>query len=188
MENSQIVNLMWRGPYPLRGIESKLTSLSEEDAKGQGVYLHCLETEKEYDVVYIGKADSIIDRQGQHAYMLEHKRYSLVNVNSFRAGKGLDIMWIPDYGMGEPDNKLVQSNIDAFTVYFAKVKEVPPLIVEGALQVHFWRKMDTRRFLLTQKISGWSYRGKIRNEIPNDIKPIRGLDDIIDLQASPNLP
>lgn len=172
--------LTWRGPYPLENLKDELSPEDKQEAKEHGVYLYCLEREGRYHVFYIGAAPkrTILERLEEERRDYTGHHSSLVDINSFAKDGKLDVVWINDYDMGEPDADLIETNIGSSRIFFAAAEH--PVVIEGALQVHFWRTMETRKYLLTQKISNWKYRGTIYNR--GKIDHIHGLTSIIDLK------
>ena len=172
MNGNNVVPLVWRGPFTLQDFQAELQGQPEDKAEAArpGVYLHCLQRNAEYYITYVGKADSIAVRQVQHLRMMNHRRSSLINIERFGQTSDIDITYIPDYSNEALfTNDALQSNLQSTKVFFSSVPDdhiIDTELIEGALQIHLWQRMETRKYLLgTKMVSSWRYRGLIQSNL-----------------------
>ncbi len=192
---SKRVTIDWFGPIPLEQFpERRPPAGYEEKTSRNGIYLHCFKSNDElYVPFYVGKADTIINRQQEHRRSIRRRKATLLSLKDKE--RPTDILFIPDYGYvggDKPDNvekritELIEININSTHVVFGITEADQDLYeLEGALQIHFWKKSDYRRHLITHP-SNYSLRNC---EITNNLSglkdaTVQGLDKKIQTATS----
>jgi hypothetical protein len=147
------ITLRWQGGFSL----SDLDNHAEGDIRQAGVYLWCLGQDNgPYGIVYVGKAASILQRLQAEKSEIKNGSASLFGIGT---GSPFEVVYCPGYH-GQCTEEVIQANLTGIRILYAipggswhsRVKDI-----EGAIQIHLWRKPETRQFLITG-VSSWNLR------------------------------
>jgi hypothetical protein len=123
-------------------------------------------------VTYVGKTESSLWRRNQvHYTNIEKFLYHFFDLSTFESQEVLNFAFIPLYESHEKkETKETKEQMKkAMWLFYAPIaNELVEYIrkIEGAIQIHLWRKMETRKYLVTP-VSDWSLRGYV---IKNDFE------------------
>ena len=161
--------LYWRGPISFASFSEKKMPADHIEMDRTGVYLHCFRMGEAFVVIYVGKAapTSIWKRNRHHYENINSFSYALFDWKKIDTHGDLDVTFIPNY-----DDKL-QRKFEAdpaelirrIRLFYAPVLNEENIRgIEGAIQIHLWRNMATRKYLITP-ISNYGLKGFVlKNE------------------------
>lgn len=180
------ITLNWQGPIRMKDLETN--NKIYDDLNKTGVYLWCAKQYDKYVIVYVGKANNIATRLCQEVGTINNGLSTLFNITDDSENwtdENLDCKYLPNYSNWDDDAKaLAETNKEHLYIFYSAIEindETPDLNmqVEGAIQIHLWRKTETRKYLITG-VSSWNLRNAIiHNHFPADITII-GLDRTIE--------
>ena len=144
------IQLNWDGPLKFDDlVKNQLDKQSPEKYGKGGVYLHCLERDEEFIVIYVGKCASLINRTKEHFKNLNHNKCSIINMKKFKESRNckdaiIDVAFIPDYGLTEDSTEgtikdLINEYISEIKIFFASFDDESDITtnkLEGAIQLH----------------------------------------------------
>jgi hypothetical protein len=177
-----VIPLHWKGPVRFECFSEKKAPPDHSELANKGVYLHCFKMGETFVVSYVGKAASmsIWKRNQQHYGNIRNFLWALFDWQKFKTQGDLDVIFIPNY-----DDRLeteIKRNseelIDRINLFYAPVpadahKEIGG--IEGAIQIHLWRNMATRKYLITP-ISNYSLRDKVIENVFEPKQVVLGFD------------
>ncbi len=153
-----------------------LKKWAEMDDK-PGIYIHYIKDEDENKnrIVYVGKANSIKDRNKDHNTNYEKKKYLVFTIEE----DGLYFQYIPDY---DPRNKEIKPMPQIFVV--GATSDCNNLNeIEGAISIHLFRSAKNRKYLTTYKLDYGLRDTKLVFTLPDDLI-LEGLPDFIETPKS----
>jgi hypothetical protein len=149
-----------------------------------GLYMHVMRYDGFLCVVYLGKADHILNRQVEHAASVQRGRGSIIK-KPVDDTHGPDIVYVPDYDSDFKEHEIDKNfTLQETNILYAPVDtKVHNLMgLEGALLIHLWRHADTRKYLIT-RISTYQLRNYRINNIfeknPNQILGFNGARSVV---------
>ena len=161
--------LHWKGPVNFERFAEKKSPPDLIEVDRTGIYLHCLRMAEAFAVIYVGKADptSVWSRNKQHYRNIKKFSWAFFDWKGFENRDDLDVTFIPNYDdKSESETKRDPAQlIERLSLFYAPYSGDENISgIEGAIQIHLWRNMATRKYLITP-ISNYSLRDKI---IEND--------------------
>lgn len=169
--SGRVIPLHWKGPVRFECFSEKKAPPNHSELANKGVYLHCFKMGETFVVSYVGKAASmsILKRNQQHYGNIRNFLCALFDWQKFKTQGDLDVTFIPNYDdtLEREIEKDSEELIKRIKVFYALVpadvhKDIGG--IEGAIQIHLWRNMATRKYLITP-ISNYGLRDKmIENE------------------------
>lgn len=190
------INLKWRGPFILGDKKNLLQNIPDSEA----IYLFCfrLGQKDEYIINYVGETENINHRLTNHYKLTWSGKYSLLEFNR----KEIDIIHYGEHDLyninlykdkayfSEKMKAAIQNNLNNQFIFYAEPEYQKPLknfdgknelkAIEGAIQIHLYRKHETRQYILTPVSSYKLFNYTIINDFSNlKNKTIKGLEEYI---------
>jgi len=146
-----------------------------------GIYIHYIKDGNKNRIIYVGKANSIKDRNKDHFTNYDKKRYLLFTV----VEDGLDFEYIPGYDHQAKTNVLKPDDIYVIGAYVSEayLDEYNLEEIEGAISIHLFRSAENRKFLTTYKFNYGLRDKQLFFSLPNGLK-LEGLPDFIETPKS----
>jgi hypothetical protein len=188
--------LHWRGPVSFECFKEKKVPPDHVELDNTGVYLHCFRMGERFVVTYVGKADatSIWQRNQQHYRNISKFLSVFFDWKRFDTQSDLDVTFIPNYDdklerEAGKDREELRRRINLFYAPVSEDKnseEKNIRGIEGAIQIHLWRNMATRRYLITP-ISNYSLRDKVIENVFDSKEVILGFEGEKGIIRTPRL-
>jgi len=179
------IRLNWNGPVNWSDLENNHLQDYLEEMQQPGVYCHCLGPYPEniYSPFYVGKADSIINRQWQHLNYLNNYSATLFNLpEAIDRLINPDIAFLPEYDL-KPNDVIIRRNKALSAIFYATVSSGQDIeAIEGAIQIYLIKKSETRALLITKPSSYRLRNTTINNDysrITSQGITLKGMPDMI---------